>query len=85
MFRIEYNGNKHANYATLDAARQVANEIAETTGVIVGITDTDTARKYPDGTVQECVICALPMRTNESYFYGAHGNCARVAVKRASR
>ena len=85
MFRIEYNGNKHADYVSLDEASRVRSEIFNTTGVVVGITDTDTARKYPDGKVQECVICALPLHTNESYFYGAHGNCARVAVKRASR
>ncbi len=34
---IVYSGNKHAHYETLDAARAVANEIADKTNIIVGI------------------------------------------------
>lgn len=36
MFKITVNGRAHY-YATLDAARAVANEIFAKTGIIVGI------------------------------------------------
>ena len=45
----------------------------------------DFVRLDSDGKVQTCVICALTLHTNEGYFYGAHGKCARGAVQRASR
>jgi len=37
MYRIEYSGNKHADYRTMYEARRVANEIHQHTGIIVGI------------------------------------------------
>ena len=39
MFRITYSGNKHSDYSTLDEAREIANEIAERTNIIVGIVE----------------------------------------------
>lgn len=37
VYRIYYHGSKPADYLTLEKASAVANEIAEKTGIIVGI------------------------------------------------